>query len=475
MESTFLLDVVVREGPTILKLFTSENQSLLIWWDTLLILDFGLDVLNGVRWFNLKSNGLASEGLNENLHTTSKSQDKMEGRLLLDVVIRKSSSVLQLLSSEDQPLLVWWDTLLVLNLGLDVLDGVTGLDLQGDGLASQGLHKDLHTSSQPQHKMKGRLLLDVVIRKSSTIFQLLSSKDQPLLIWWDSFLVLDLGLDIFNGVGWLNLQGDSFTGEGLDKNLHTSSQSQNQMQCRFLLNVVVRQSSSILQLLSSEDQSLLIWWDSLLILDLGFDILNGIRWLNFQSNCLSCQSLDKDLHTSSQSEDQVKSRLLLDVVIGKSSSVLELFSGKDQSLLIWGNSLLILDLGLDVLNRVAGLNLEGDCLASKGLDENLHSSSQSQNQVKSGLLLDVVIGESSSVLELFSSEDEPLLIWWNAFLILNLGLHVLDRIRWLDFKGNGFPSEGFDENLHDVTFFVLYISYLKFYICCDCCILCDSH
>ena len=31
-----------------------------------------------------------------------------------------------------------------LDLGLDVLDGVRGLHLQGDGLASQGLHEDLH-------------------------------------------------------------------------------------------------------------------------------------------------------------------------------------------------------------------------------------------------------------------------------------------------------------------------------------------
>merc|ERR1712115_283204 len=246
------------------------------------------------------------------------------------------------------------------------------------------------------------------------------------------------------------------------------------MQCRFLLDIVVRKGPSILKLFASEDQPLLIWGNTLLVLDLGLDIFNGVGWLNLQGDSFTGEGLDENLHTSSQSEDQVKSRLLLDVVIGESSSVLELFSSEDQSLLIWGNSLLILDLGLDVLNGVAGLNLEGDCLASKGLDENLHSSSQSQNQVKSGLLLDVVIGESSSVLELLSSEDEPLLIWWNAFLILNLGLHVLDRIRWLDFKGNGFPREGFDENLHDVTFFVLYISYLKLYICCDCCILSDS-
>ena len=68
----------------------------------------------------------------------------MEGGLLLDVVVGEGPSVLKLLASEDQPLLVRGDALLVLDLGLDVLDGVGGLDLKGDGLASQGLYKDLH-------------------------------------------------------------------------------------------------------------------------------------------------------------------------------------------------------------------------------------------------------------------------------------------------------------------------------------------
>ena len=35
-------------------------------------------------------------------------------------------------------------TFLVLNLGLDVVDGVRRLHLKGDCLASQSLHKDLH-------------------------------------------------------------------------------------------------------------------------------------------------------------------------------------------------------------------------------------------------------------------------------------------------------------------------------------------
>ena len=34
--------------------------------------------------------------------------------------------------------------LLVLDLGLDIVDGVRGLDLKGDGLASKSLNEDLH-------------------------------------------------------------------------------------------------------------------------------------------------------------------------------------------------------------------------------------------------------------------------------------------------------------------------------------------
>merc|ERR1719322_2322737 len=111
-----------------------------------------------------------------------------------------SSSILQLLSSEDQSLLVWWDSLLVLDLCLDILNGVRWLNLKSDGLASQGLDEDLHTSSEPKDQMQGALLLDVVIREGSSIFKLLSSEDQPLLVWGNAFLILDLGLDVLNGV-----------------------------------------------------------------------------------------------------------------------------------------------------------------------------------------------------------------------------------------------------------------------------------
>merc|ERR1711981_399831 len=101
MESGLLLDVVVGESSSILELLSSEDESLLIWWDSFLVLDLGLDVLNGVCWLDIKGDGLTSESLDEDLHSTSESEDEMESGLLLDVVVGKGSAIFKLLSSED--------------------------------------------------------------------------------------------------------------------------------------------------------------------------------------------------------------------------------------------------------------------------------------------------------------------------------------------------------------------------------------
>jgi hypothetical protein len=124
----------------------------------------------------------------------------MESRLLLDVVVGESAAILKLLASEDQALLVWGNALLVLDLGLDVVDGVGRLDLKSDGLASEGLDEDLHTTTQTQNKVESRLLLNVVVAQGATVFELLASEDKTLLIRRDALLVLDLALDVVDGV-----------------------------------------------------------------------------------------------------------------------------------------------------------------------------------------------------------------------------------------------------------------------------------
>lgn len=50
-----------------------------------------------------------------------------------------------------------------------------------------------------------RVLLDVVVGQGSAAFQLPAGDGQALLVWWDTLLVLDLGLNTVNGVGKLKL------------------------------------------------------------------------------------------------------------------------------------------------------------------------------------------------------------------------------------------------------------------------------
>jgi len=110
MERRLLLDVVVGQSTTIFQLLASENQTLLIRRDTFLILNLGLDILNGVGWFHLQSDGLASQRFHEDLHATTQTEDQMEGGLLLDVVVGQSTTILQLLASKDETLLIGRDT-----------------------------------------------------------------------------------------------------------------------------------------------------------------------------------------------------------------------------------------------------------------------------------------------------------------------------------------------------------------------------
>ena len=71
---------------------------------------------------------------------------KVQGGLLLDVIVGEGTAILQLLASENQALLVGRNTLLVLYLGLDVVDCIGRLNLERDSLASQCFDEDLHAT-----------------------------------------------------------------------------------------------------------------------------------------------------------------------------------------------------------------------------------------------------------------------------------------------------------------------------------------
>ena len=81
----------------------------------------------------------------EYLHPTSQTKHQMQCRLLLNVVVRESTTILQLLPSKYQTLLIRRNALLILNLLLHVINGVRGFHIESDGLASKSLHEYLHS------------------------------------------------------------------------------------------------------------------------------------------------------------------------------------------------------------------------------------------------------------------------------------------------------------------------------------------
>ena len=61
--------------------------------------------------------------------------------------------------------------------------------------------------------------------------------------------------------------------------------------------------------------------------------------------------------------------------------------------------------------------------------------------MKSGFLLDVVVGESTAVLKLLAGKDESLLVWRNTFFVLDLGLDVVNCVGGFNFQSDGLASQ----------------------------------
>merc|ERR1719231_1756592 len=79
----------------------------------------------GAGLFHLADGGRIVEDAAWDLAVSSaETEHEVKGGLLLDVVVLEGAAVLELLAREDQALLVRRDSLLVLDLGLDSLDGV---------------------------------------------------------------------------------------------------------------------------------------------------------------------------------------------------------------------------------------------------------------------------------------------------------------------------------------------------------------
>ena len=83
-----------------------------------------------------------------------------------------------------------------------------------------------------------------------------------------------------------------------------------------------------------------------------------------------------------------------------------------------------------------------------------HAATETENEVQGGLLLDVVISQCSSVLQLLAGKNETLLVGGDAFLVLDFGLDHVNCVRGFYFQGDGFACECLHENLHGYCLWV---------------------
>ena len=86
--SGFFLNDIIRKGTAILQLLPSENETLLVGRNPLLVLNLGLHVIDSVERSNFEGDGLAIQGLYEDLHSATKAENEMKGRHLLNIAIR---------------------------------------------------------------------------------------------------------------------------------------------------------------------------------------------------------------------------------------------------------------------------------------------------------------------------------------------------------------------------------------------------
>ncbi|WVZ12504.1 hypothetical protein V8G54_017034 [Vigna mungo] len=136
----------------------------------------------------------------------------------------------------------------------------------------------------------------------------------------------------------------------------------------------------------------------------------------------------------------MKGGFFLNVVVGQGTTIFQLFPSKNKPLLIWWDALLVLNLCLHIINCIRAFHLQGNGFPCQSLYKYLHSTTKPQHQVQSGFLLDVIICKGTPIFQLLPSKDKSLLVRWDAFLVLNLCLYIVNSVRAFNLQCYGFPS-----------------------------------
>ena len=106
-------------------------------------------------------------------------------------------------------------------------------------------------------------------------------------------------------------------------------------------------------------------------------------------------------------------------------------------------SLLVLNRGLHIVDSIALRDVKSGGVARKSVDENLHPTTEAKSQMKSGLLLNVVVvTQGSALCQLRAGENQSLLVLGNTLFVLVSSLHVVRLISFAITTGSIHAGRG---------------------------------
>jgi hypothetical protein len=166
--------------------------------------------------------------------------------------------------------------------------------------------RTLNTRQEAEDKLKGGVILDLAVRKSEPILHVLlmcsgpillvpRSKEEPLESYRYALHLVNLLLDIVDGIGALNLKHKSLSCKLLDEDLHQPrSEAQDEVEIGSIPDVIIGQSTAALELLPAvKEEALLGRVNAILIFNGRLEAVDGICALNIER---PLKRLDGDFH-----------------------------------------------------------------------------------------------------------------------------------------------------------------------------------
>ena len=141
---------------------------------------------------------------------------------------------------------------------------------------------------------KSRLICDSIICETVFVLKFGFRKVEVLLLTFDVLSLVNQGLNNLNCIERHDFEIHGLARVCLNKDVHYLSK--HEVECRGSHDIVVLKAVFVLKVFAIKEEMLLINGNSLVFLDLGFDIRNSVAWVYYEINCFSRVDFDENFY-----------------------------------------------------------------------------------------------------------------------------------------------------------------------------------